>query len=77
MHRTYAPPSRAFPLLLALCCLLPLLGLAGGTAHAATSAPAAPGERQLLIGQSSKAAWDDWTSFGQDPAGGSVYYEVA
>ncbi|MEU6443258.1 hypothetical protein [Streptomyces sp. NPDC047046] len=82
MHRTYAPPSRAFPLLLALCCLLPLLGLVGGTAHAATPAPAASpsaasGERQLLIGQSSKAAWDDWTSFGQDPAGGSVYYEVA
>ncbi|WP_062208319.1 hypothetical protein [Streptomyces sp. NBRC 109706] len=34
-------------------------------------------ERELLIGQSSQAAWDDWATVGSDPAGGSVYYEVA
>ncbi|KAB8166963.1 hypothetical protein FH609_011160 [Streptomyces sp. 3MP-14] len=33
-------------------------------------------DRELLIGQSSQAAWDDWATVGEAPAGGSVYYEV-
>ncbi|MFD8570312.1 hypothetical protein [Streptomyces sp. NPDC059639] len=41
----------------------------------AAAAPSAP--RSLLIGQSTRAAWDDYTSFGQAPDGGSVYYELA
>ncbi|MFG3157383.1 hypothetical protein ACGF7W_35725 [Streptomyces sp. NPDC048219] len=53
-----------------------------GTAHAASAdtggarAQAAT-TRTLLIGQSTKTAWDDYTSFADAPAGGSVYYEVA
>ncbi|MER5876439.1 hypothetical protein ABT119_11015 [Streptomyces sp. NPDC001910] len=51
------------------------------TAHAATPRPdgsaTAPSQRSLLIGQSSRAAWNDYTSFAQAPAGGSVYYELA
>ncbi|MBU2666064.1 hypothetical protein KOI35_21350 [Actinoplanes bogorensis] len=44
-------------------------------AGASTFAP--PGNQRLMfIGQSTKAAWDDYTSFARTPAGGSVYYEV-
>jgi beta-mannanase len=52
-------------------------------ANPSTTPPTSPppttnptGGRQLLIGQSSKASWDDWTSFAPAPAGGSVYYEL-
>lgn len=35
-----------------------------------------PNGRLLLIGQSTRAAWDDYTRAAQPPAGGSVYYEL-
>ncbi|MFB6830262.1 hypothetical protein [Streptomyces hydrogenans] len=43
------------------------------TSRTATAAAAAP---ELLIGQSTRAAWDDFQSYGQDADGGSVYYEL-
>ncbi|WP_341676131.1 glycosyl hydrolase [Niveibacterium sp. SC-1] len=43
---------------------------AGATSFAPTSG------KLLLIGQSNKAAWDNWTTIGSEPNGGSVYYEV-
>lgn len=43
-------------------------------AGAASFAPA--DGRLMFIGQSTKAAWDDYTSFAAAPSGGSVYYEV-
>src|SRR5215472_11549754 len=39
-------------------------------------AQAATDARQLFIGQSTQAAWNDYTSFAHPPAGGSVYYEL-
>ncbi|MEU6110345.1 hypothetical protein ABZ853_18315 [Streptomyces albidoflavus] len=46
---------------------------AQATAPAGETAAAAP---ELLLGQSSRGAWDDFHSFGQDADGGSVYYEL-
>ncbi|MFG3103967.1 hypothetical protein ACGFZL_26075 [Streptomyces sp. NPDC048182] len=69
-------PTRLAQALLALAVLL---GLTAGTATAAAPAPApaAATNRTLLIGQSTKSAWDDYTASGSGtPAGGSVYYEV-
>ncbi|GAA2371834.1 RICIN domain-containing protein [Dactylosporangium salmoneum] len=44
---------------------------------AATASTFVPGSGRLLfVGQSTKAAWDDYTSFAAAPSGGSVYYEV-
>ncbi|MFE3637687.1 hypothetical protein [Streptomyces sp. NPDC059168] len=53
----------------------PRSAASGTTERSATAAQSSP-SRQLLIGQSTKAAWDDYTSFANAPAGGSVYYEV-
>jgi len=56
-----------------------LCGAALTTALPANAAPApiAPDQgRLLLVGQSSKSAWDDMTSFTTAPDGGSVYYSV-
>ncbi|MFG2925834.1 hypothetical protein ACGFYA_30555 [Streptomyces sp. NPDC048305] len=44
-----------------------------GTTPRAAAAGAAP---ELLLGQSTRAAWDDFNSFGQNADGGSVYYEL-
>ncbi|WP_281403979.1 hypothetical protein [Streptomyces genisteinicus] len=50
------------------------------TTAAAPAAPAgaavAAAAPELLLGQSTRAAWDDFHSFGQDADGGSVYYEL-
>lgn len=75
MRRTLAPPA-----LRARSILLAVLLLAAGLLPLAAAAPpaaAAGAPRDLLIGQSTRAAWDDYTSFAQAPAGGSVYYELA
>ncbi|MCY1143749.1 carbohydrate-binding protein [Actinoplanes sp. Pm04-4] len=51
-----------------------LLTAGAPRAGAATFAPT--NGRLMLLGQSTKAAWDDYTSFAAAPSGGSVYYEV-
>ncbi|MFD6534637.1 hypothetical protein [Streptomyces sp. NPDC060184] len=58
--------------------LLALSGTTAATAQAdsAPAATAATGPPELLIGQSTRAAWDDFNSFGQNADGGSVYYEL-
>ena len=56
-----------------LAAALVVTALVGG---AQPPAAAAAGNRLLFIGQSTRAAWDDYTSFAAAPAGGSVYYEV-
>ncbi|GGK91775.1 hypothetical protein [Mangrovihabitans endophyticus] len=48
----------------------------GTTGNVVPAGTAADGGRLLLAGQSTRAAWDDLSSVTQDPAGGSVYYEV-
>ncbi|MFG3039287.1 hypothetical protein ACGFYZ_20560 [Streptomyces sp. NPDC048330] len=72
-------PLRTAARLLATAALAALMTLPGGPAAAraddtARAAAAAPPE--LLIGQSTRAAWDDFQSFGQNADGGSVYYEL-
>ncbi|WP_341676133.1 RICIN domain-containing protein [Niveibacterium sp. SC-1] len=54
------------------------LALAAATAVTPVSAASfAPANGKLfLIGQSNKAAWDNWVTIGGEPAGGSIYYEV-
>ncbi|MFC9056647.1 hypothetical protein ACFTXB_01150 [Streptomyces sp. NPDC057074] len=42
-------------------------------AEAMTTAAAPP---ELLLGQSTRGAWDDFHTFGQNADGGSVYYEL-
>lgn len=65
-----------------------LLVLSGGAAAAGEPSAEQPSQRagqpqpraedrMLLMGQSARSSWDDFTSFGQDPGGGSVYYEVS
>jgi hypothetical protein len=45
-----------------------------GTAGATSFAPATG--KLFLVGQSNKAAWDNWVTMGAEPNGASVYYEV-
>ncbi|XVU27969.1 hypothetical protein ACQPZJ_13255 [Actinoplanes sp. CA-054009] len=47
-----------------------------GVQAPAWASSSAAGGRSLFIGQSTKASWDDYTSFAASPSGGSVYYEV-
>ncbi|WP_238008663.1 RICIN domain-containing protein [Dactylosporangium sp. AC04546] len=62
-------------LLACLALLVPLaVAVQAPSAGASTFAPA--NGRLLFVGQSTKAAWDDYTSFAEPPSGGSVYYEV-
>ncbi|MGI5472300.1 hypothetical protein [Streptomyces sp. CA-132043] len=80
-HRSGPAPERPRTLLLILlllACVLPLDGAAAAATVPADDSPgASAGQRTLLIGQSSRAAWNDYTSFAQAPAGGSVYYELS
>ncbi|MFG3189587.1 glycoside hydrolase family 26 protein [Streptomyces omiyaensis] len=78
------PPRTAARLLAALA-LAVLAALPAGPATARADAgprtPAAPrtataAAPELLIGQSTRTAWDDFQSYGQDADGGSVYYEL-
>ncbi|MFJ6149174.1 hypothetical protein ACIQH7_36920 [Streptomyces anulatus] len=46
---------------------------AGPVAKAAATTTRSP---ELLLGQSTRGAWDDFNSFGQNADGGSVYYEL-
>ncbi|MYS06671.1 hypothetical protein GTW71_09530, partial [Streptomyces sp. SID6041] len=48
----------------------PAAARADDTARAASAPP------ELLIGQSTRAAWDDFQTFGTGADGGSVYYEL-
>jgi hypothetical protein len=54
--------------------LVPVVLAVQVPASASTFAPA--NGRLLFVGQSTQAAWDDYTSFAAPPSGGSVYYEV-
>ncbi|WP_435190243.1 hypothetical protein [Streptomyces sp. bgisy126] len=71
-------PLRTAVRLLAVAALAALTVLPGGpaAARADDTARAAAPAPELLIGQSSRAAWDDFQSFGQNADGGSVYYEL-
>ncbi|MFE5258637.1 glycoside hydrolase family 26 protein [Streptomyces coelicoflavus] len=53
-----------------------LLPAGTGTAQAARASTTADGPPELLLGQSTRGAWDDFNTFGQDADGGSVYYEL-
>ncbi|WP_221322700.1 hypothetical protein [Actinoplanes sp. L3-i22] len=55
---------------------LTTVALGVATPAAASTFTPADGSRLLFIGQSTTAAWNDYTSTAQAPAGGSVYYEV-
>ncbi|MDM4781390.1 MULTISPECIES: RICIN domain-containing protein [unclassified Micromonospora] len=71
--------SRTRPLAM-LAALLMVVGVVtvlstSTPASAATFLPA-DGGRLLFVGQSTAAAWNDYTSFAAPPSGGSVYYEV-
>ncbi|MFB7653442.1 MULTISPECIES: hypothetical protein [unclassified Streptomyces] len=46
------------------------------TADARTAGATAAGAPELLLGQSTRGAWDDFHTFGQNADGGSVYYEL-
>ncbi|GAA1373416.1 ricin-type beta-trefoil lectin domain protein [Catellatospora chokoriensis] len=60
-----------------LACALLAAAALTAVAAPATAATFAPANGRLLfIGQSTQASWNDYTSFAQPPAGGSVYYEV-
>ncbi|GIF98714.1 RICIN domain-containing protein [Catellatospora citrea] len=60
-----------------LACALLAAAALTAVAAPATAATFAPGNGRLLfIGQSTQASWNDYNSFAQPPAGGSVYYEV-
>ncbi|MEU4157828.1 hypothetical protein [Actinoplanes sp. NPDC026670] len=50
--------------------------LVGGQSPAGAATFAPTDGRLLFIGQSTRTAWDDYTSFAAAPSGGSVYYEV-
>lgn len=50
--------------------------LVGGPTPAGAATFAPTDGRLMFLGQSTKAAWDDYTSFAAAPSGGSVYYEV-
>lgn len=52
-----------------------LLGLCCGAAMPLNAAAAASG-KLLLMGQSNKAAWENFDRYGSEPNGGSVYYEL-
>ncbi|MFG2839370.1 hypothetical protein ACGFYE_30710 [Streptomyces zaomyceticus] len=71
-------PLRTVARLLAVAALAALTVLPGGpaAARADDGARAASTAPELLIGQSTRAAWDDFQSFGRDADGGSVYYEL-
>ncbi len=57
----------------ALC----LAASACALATAAQAASFAPATGKLfLVGQSNRAAWDNWNTIGQEANGGSVYYEL-
>lgn len=55
-------------------CLALSATLVASAAPAASFAPA--NGKLFLVGQSNRAAWDNWTTIGQEPNGGSVYYEL-